>query len=104
MICKWTNVRWVGHSRYKVTLYTCNHLLYPAGLPYELPSVTAAPVDADAGAPSTPAQQHAMVLAAGSFSAGRCAGKSDKHAFCRKTQLMQCEMQQCIVMQQRKAM
>jgi hypothetical protein len=45
-----------------------------AGLPYELPSVTSAPVDADTSAPGTPARQHAMVLTTGSFSPGRCAG------------------------------
>lgn len=43
-----------------------------AGLPYELPSVAAAPVDADAAAPGVPGQQHAMLLATGAFSAGRC--------------------------------
>lgn len=58
-------------------------LLSSAGLPYELPSVTAAPVDADAAAAGTPARQHAMVLATGSFSAGRCARKTEDHAVCK---------------------
>ncbi len=84
------------------SLYACNHLLSPAGLPYELPSVTAAPVDADASAPGAPAQKHAMVLATGSFSAGRCASKTKYRAFCKQIQMMQRGVKHCTVTQQSK--
>lgn len=42
-----------------------------AGLPYELPSLTAAPVDGDPSAPAAPAGQTALLAATGAFSPGR---------------------------------
>jgi hypothetical protein len=73
----------------RVCLNGYTYLLLFAGLPYELPSVTVAPVDADAAAAGTPAQQHAMVLATGSFSAGRCASRTKGRAACKHIRMVQ---------------